>query len=74
MFGKKINKTIHIEGLMCGGCVKRVENVLSTVKEIKEFNVSLENKCANITLKKEVSDEVLTNLITNLGFKVTNIE
>lgn len=74
MFGKKITKTIHIEGLMCNGCVKRVENILSTISEVKEFSVSLENKCANVILKKEVSDEFLTNAITNLGFKVMSIE
>ena len=74
MFGKKITKIIHIEGLMCKGCVKRVENVLSAINEVKEFNVSLENKCATVVLKKEVSDEFLTNAITNLGFKITSIE
>lgn len=74
MFGKKIEKTIYIEGIKCGGCVKRIENVLATFKEIKEYHVSLENNCASITLKKDLSDDVLINTINNLGFNVTSIK
>lgn len=73
-FGKKINKKIYIEGLKCGGCVKRVENVLSTFKEVKEYNVSLEEKCATITLKKDIDDQILIDTINNLGFTVTKVE
>lgn len=75
LFGKKlIEKKIFIEGLKCGGCVKRVENILSTFKEIKSYDVSLENKCATLTLKKDIENAILIEAIENLGFKVINIE
>ena len=75
LFSKKtIEKKIHIEGLKCGGCVKRVENVLKTFKEIKSFNVSLEEKVATISLKKDIDNNILKESITNLGFSVINIE
>ena len=75
LFSKKtIEKKIYIEGLKCGGCVKRVENVLKTFKEIKTFNVSLEEKVATISLKKDIDNNILEESITNLGFSVINIE
>lgn len=75
LFGKKlIEKKIFIEGLKCGGCVKRVENVLSSFKEIKTINVSLDEKCAYLTLKKDIDNLILSQAIEDLGFKVINIE
>lgn len=73
MFNKKIEKVINIEGMKCEGCVKRVENVLEAMKEVSEVNVSLENKKANIVLKKDVEDEVIKEKIEALGFGVTQI-
>ncbi|MBQ2891615.1 MAG: heavy-metal-associated domain-containing protein [Bacilli bacterium] len=75
LFGKKlIEKKIFIEGLKCGGCVKRVENVLSSFKEIKTLNVSLDEKCAYLALKKDIDNNILSQAIEDLGFKVINIE
>lgn len=74
MFNKKIEKTILVEGMKCEGCVTRVRNVLSDMKEVTDCNVSLENKQANITLKKDIDNEIIKNKIENLGFTVTEIK
>lgn len=61
---------LKINGMKCEGCVNRINNVLSTVKGIESFNVSLENKTLTIKVKKEKTlDEVITK-IKNLGFEV----
>ena len=74
MFNKKIEKVISIEGMRCNGCATRVANTLNALKEVKDVKVSLEDKCALVTLKKELSDEAITEAITNLGFIVTEIK
>ncbi len=71
---KTITKTIHIEGLHCDGCAKRVATILSTFKEIKEANVSYADKRATIVCKKEIDNKKLEDAINDLGFIVTNIE
>lgn len=72
--GEKITKIIEIEGMSCGHCTKKVEMALKDLKEVKRVNISLENKNAEIVLKKEIEDDILKNLIEDLGYKVINIK
>ena len=65
---KDIVKTIYIEGMHCEGCVNRVKNVLSSVKDIKNYQVDLGK--AEITLKKNMDLNIIKEKIENLGFKV----
>lgn len=65
---KKINKTIYIEGMHCEGCRKRVENVLSTIPEVKKVSVSLEEK--TLTLSREIPLRLLQEKIESLGFQL----
>ena len=61
---------LTINDMKCEGCVNRINNVLSTIKGIESFNVSLETKTLTIKVKKEkILNEVITK-IENLGFKV----
>ena len=70
MFNKKIEKTINIEGMKCEGCVKRIENILNSIKEVSTSKVSLENKQAKIILKKDIDINIIKDKIEQLGFKV----
>ena len=61
---------LTINDMKCEGCVNRINNVLSTIKGVESFNVSLETKKLTIKVKKEkILNEVITK-IENLGFKV----
>ena len=61
---------LTIDGMKCDGCVNRINNVLSAIKGVELFNVSLEDKTLTIKVKKDkVLDEVITK-IENLGFDV----
>lgn len=70
MFGKKITKTIFIEGMSCGHCSKRVEDALKSVNGVKSVSVSLEEKKADIILKTDVDNETLKSAVEDAGFKV----
>lgn len=74
MFGNKIIKTIFIEGMSCGHCSKRVEETLKSVNEVKSVSVFLEEKRAEVILKKEISNEILKNAIEDIGFEVVQID
>ena len=69
----KMKKTIYIDGMMCHHCTGRVDKILNAVDGI-EATVSLEDKCAYVTLSKEISDEELKAMIENEGYTVTSIK
>lgn len=68
-----MTKTIKIEGMMCSHCTGRVEKALNAADGIAA-EVSLENKCAKVTLTKPYSDEELKAIVENEGYEVTGIE
>lgn len=69
-----MEKRVLIEGMKCMGCANRVKNALGSIKGLKHIDVDLENKCATFTYKKEIDNDLITNTINELGFKVTGIE
>jgi Cu+-exporting ATPase len=69
-----MKKTIFIEGMSCNHCKMRVENTLKELEGITSAEVELENKLAKIVLSQDVSNEVLTEALDDIGFDVTNIE
>ena len=73
MFGNKITKTILIEGMHCGHCSKRIEEVLKAMNGVKSVLVSLENKKAEVVLKEMIEDDVLQEAIEEIGFEVVEI-
>jgi len=66
-------KTMMIDGMMCMHCTGRVEKVLNEMDGV-EAQVSLEGKCAYVTLSKDVSDEELTKVVTDAGYEVKEIK
>jgi len=74
MFGNKITKTIFIEGMHCEHCSKRVTEALKSVKGVKSVFISLEEKKAEITVKTDMKDESLRQVIEDIGFEVTEIK
>jgi len=69
-----MKKIINIEGMSCGHCVGRINKALSEVEGINEVVVNLEEKKAEITLEKDVTDEKLKTEIENIGFNVVEIQ
>ncbi|MBO5098329.1 MAG: heavy metal translocating P-type ATPase, partial [Agathobacter sp.] len=71
---KIMEKTIHIEGMMCPHCSGRVQSVLEGMEEIARAVVSHETGTAVVTLAAEISDEALKAAVEGAGYKVTGIE
>jgi len=65
-----MEKTMKINGMMCGHCSGRVKKVLEALPEVDEAIVSHENGTAILTLNAEVSDEVLKKTVEDQGYEV----
>lgn len=65
---------IEIEGMKCEGCVSRIHNMLGMIKEIKAFEVRLEERRLYIELKNEKILNLVEDKIVGLGFEVINIK
>lgn len=65
-----MEKQIIIKGMSCKHCSSRVENALKSIPGV-DAKVDLENGTANIFSDKEISKEVITEKIEDLGFDVT---
>lgn len=69
----KMTKTIIIEGMSCGHCTARVQKALEALEGISAVTMSLEQKSAEITLDQEISNQLLTQTITDAGYEVVEI-
>ena len=69
-----MNKTMIIEGMMCGHCTGRVEKALSAIDGVDKVEMSLEDKSAVLSLSKGVDDKVLTDAVTEAGYEVVSVK
>ena len=67
-------KTMTIEGMMCGHCEATVKKTLEAIEGVEAAEVSHENGTAVVTLAAEVADEVLKKAVEDKDYKVTGIE
>ncbi len=67
---KTMEKTMNIEGMMCGHCEARVKQVLEALDGVTSAEVSHETNFAKVTLSKDVPDEVLKSAVEEQGYKV----
>ena len=71
---KKMEKTLTIEGMMCGHCEARVKKALEALPEVKEAVVSHEAGTAVVTLESAVSDEALKEAVEAQDYKVISVQ
>lgn len=67
-----VNKTIHIDGMMCAHCTGRVEKALNDLPGV-EATVDLDSKSAAVTCTPDVSDDTLRQAVEDAGYHVTDI-
>ena len=67
-----VNKTIHIDGMMCAHCTGRVEKALNDLPGV-EATVDLDSKSAAVTCAPDVSDDTLRQAVEDAGYHVTGI-
>lgn len=69
----KMKKVLKIEGMMCNHCTGRVDKALNEMDGVSA-TVSLEGKCAEVELSKDISDEELVKVVTDAGYEVVDIQ
>ena len=69
-----MEKVMVVEGMACGHCKANVEKTLMALDGVTAAVVDLEKKEAVVTLDQEVSNEVLTNAVTEAGYTVVSCQ
>jgi Cu2+-exporting ATPase len=65
-----MEKTLKIEGMMCPHCEARVKKTLEALPEVESALVSHESGTAVLTLKEDISDAKLKEIIEDAGYTV----
>jgi Cu2+-exporting ATPase len=68
-----MQKTITIEGMMCGHCEATVKKALESLPEVTQAEVSHEKGTAIVTLSAPVSDEVLKKTVEDKDYTATYV-
>ena len=71
---KPMEKTMKIEGMMCGHCEARVKKTLEAIPGVTEARVSHTSGTAVVTLSADVDNDVLRKAVEDQDYKVTGIE
>lgn len=69
-----MEKTIKIEGMMCGHCEATVKKALEAIEQVSEAVVSHEAGTAVVKLTADVADDVLKKAVEDKDYKVTSIQ
>jgi Cu+-exporting ATPase len=67
----EMKKILKVEGMTCGHCKAAVEKALKAVDGVEDAVVDLEEKTAEVTLNKEVPDDVLAKAVTDAGYEMS---
>lgn len=69
----EMEKTMKIEGMMCGHCEARVKKALESVEGVTEAVVSHESGTAVIKMDTNVADDVLKGAVEAQDYKVISL-
>lgn len=71
----ELNKMIvKVDGMSCENCAKHVTEALESVAGVKEVNVDLENKEANVEFFGSVDENEISKAISEAGYEYKGIE
>ena len=68
-----MQKTMKIEGMMCGHCETRVKKVLEALPQVDEAEVSHTAGTAVVTLNAEIDNDTLKKTVEDQDYKVLEI-
>ena len=74
MEDETMEKTMKIEGMMCGHCEAAVKKALEGLDGVTEAVVSHENGTAVVKLSADVSNEVLKKTVEDKDYTVVSVE
>ena len=67
-----MKKIIKVDGMMCAHCQEHVRKALAAVDGVQAVSVSLEKKQAEVTLSKDVPEQLLKDAVTEAGYTPVN--
>ncbi len=67
-----MKKIMEINGMTCEHCQARVEKVLNAIDGVTA-KVEFKKNRAIVNLKKDVTDQILSNTVTEAGYEVVGI-
>ena len=67
---KTMEKTLKIEGMMCGHCEMHVKKALEALDGVTNAEVSHKAGTAVVTMEKEITNDVLKQAVEDQGYKV----
>ena len=70
---KTMEKTLKIEGMMCGHCEMHAKKALEAIDGVTKADVSHKTGTAIVTLEKDISDDILKQAVADQGYQVTDI-
>lgn len=68
-----MQKTISIEGMMCGHCTGRVTTALNALEGVSVVETSVDKKHAIIEVEN-ISDDIIKEAIEDAGYDVLDIK
>lgn len=68
-----MKKTLSIEGMSCGSCVKHTSEALEKIDGVSSVSVDLETKTAVIESDAAITDDVLKSVVSGAGYTVVAI-
>ena len=71
---KTMERTLKIEGMMCGHCEARVKKVLEALPQVAEAKVSYVEGTAVVTLNENVENDVLKQTVEAQDYQVLSVE
>jgi Cu2+-exporting ATPase len=69
-----MERTIKIEGMMCGHCEARVKKALEALPQVSAAQVSHEQGTAVVTLKEDVDNEILKRAVEEQDYRVISVQ
>jgi len=67
-----MKKIIEIKGMSCEHCQARVEKALNVLEGV-DAKVDLKKNRAVVNLSKDITDQVLSDAVTEAGYEVVSV-
>lgn len=61
---------LNVEGMMCGGCEKRIQNAVSSIEGVIKVSANHENGTVTVSVTQEIDQNKIKEKIENIGFTV----
>ena len=70
-----MRKKLLVDGMSCMNCVRHLKDALEEdVNGVKVIDISLDNKYVIIETDESVTDDMLKDVIVDLGYELKDIE